>query len=109
MTTPNVGPVFGAIQVEHISQIQSSVEVVRMWVQHEGPGTFVINPDRLEDPEMFGMMMTDCVRHAARAFAIALNITEGEALDRIWCGLDAERDDFTTDINTVQENGGAAN
>jgi hypothetical protein len=109
VTAPNVGPVFGALNVEGIAQIASSVEVARLWVEHKGPGTFIIDPDRLRRPEMFGMMMTDCVRHAARAYATALGISENEALDRIWQGLDEERDRHTTDLTTIQQNGGEPN
>ena len=109
MTTPNVGPVFGALNVEGIPQIASSVEVARLWVEHKGPATFIINPDRLAKPEMFGMMMTDCVRHGARAYAAALGITESEALNRIWQGLDDERARHTTDLTTIRQSGGEPN
>jgi hypothetical protein len=49
------------------------------------------------DPFAFGLAMVDCVRHAARAYAGAVNIDEEAALARIWEGLDAERAAPTTD------------
>ena len=103
---PQTGSDGGAISVFGYEEIlQGCVEVARLWVKHRGPATFIIDPNRLEKPEMFGMLMTDCVRHAARAFANRMGITEGEALSRIWQGLDAERDRHTTDLTTIQPGG----
>ncbi len=107
MTNPNIGPIFGAISVDGIPQIARSVEVVRMWVQHQGTGTFFINAGNLETPEMFGILMVDCVRHGARAFAAELGISESDALDRIWEGVDRERDDPTRpDPVTIRDGSG---
>jgi hypothetical protein len=108
-TELSTGPEKGALQVSGIAALAKSVEVARLWVENGGPGTFIIDPDRLQSPEMFGMMMTDCVRHAARAYASASGMTEGEALERIWTGLDDERDRHTTDLYTIQESGGGVN
>lgn len=102
MSRVNVGPVNGAIWVQGSPQITNAVEVARMWIENGGLGTFFIQPDNLETPEMFGMMMTDCVRHAARAFSQRLGISEGQALDRIWQGLDAERDHQTDEPTTIE-------
>jgi hypothetical protein len=76
-----------------------------MWVEDGGPATFIVEPNSLVSPEMFGMLMTDCVRHGARAFAQAKGITENEALDRIWKGLDDERDFPAAMPNTLQDYG----
>jgi hypothetical protein len=99
----NVGPIYGAISVDGVPRIAKSVEVTRMWVEDGGPANFFIAPDALVGPEMFGMLMTDCVRHAARAFAQCHDISEGEALERIWVGLDAERDNPTDEPVTHQD------
>jgi hypothetical protein len=85
--------------------LAKSIEVARLWVENQGPGTFIIRPDRLASPEMFGMMLADCARHAARAFSDDLGITETEAMDRIWEGLDNERDDPTGEMATVEKLG----
>lgn len=92
MATDNVGPVFGAISVDGVPNINQSVEVARIWIKNAGHANFFIQPDNIKGPEMFGELMTDCIRHAAIAFSQARGITEGEALDRIWEGLDNERD-----------------
>ena len=97
------GPHPNAISVEGLDFLSNSHEVARLWVEDQGPATCIIQPDRLEDPEMFGMLMVDTIRHAGRAFASYLNISEAKALNRIWSGLDAERDESTTPLNTIQD------
>ena len=73
-------------------------EFLRVWAKDEGPVTCFVNPAAIgADPFLFGMAMVDCVRHAAKAYARAVNVDEEEALARIWEGLDAERDAPTTD------------
>ena len=37
------------------------------------------------------MALVDCVRNGAKAYANVVNISEAEALARIWEGVDAER------------------
>ena len=96
-----------AISVDDYDFLDQSYEVARLWVENKGPATCIIKPDRLVKPEMFGMLMVDCVRHGARAYSQSLGITEGEALERIFAGLDAERDRHTTDLDTVQNYGKA--
>lgn len=78
--------------------IGGSQEFLRVWAKKDGPVTCFVNPAALgADPFLFGMAMVDCVRHAAKAYARAVNVDEEEALARIWEGLDAERDEPTTD------------
>ena len=96
-----------AISIEDYDFLDQSYEVARLWVEHKGSAACLIQPNNLDEPEMFGMLMVDCVRHAARAYAQTLDITEGDALERIWTGLDAERDKNTTDLDTVQNFGKA--
>lgn len=93
------------IDVEGYDFLDNSVEVARLWVEHGGPATCLIQPERLTEPEMFGMLMVDAIRHGAIAFSQCLGITETEALARIWAGLDAERDDHTTPLSTLQDYG----
>ena len=87
--------------------LANSIEVARLWIEHQGGGTFIIKPDRLESPEMFGMMLADCARHGAIAFANDLGIRESEAMDRIWEGLDNERDDPSGEPEMIQAPGKA--
>ncbi len=77
--------------VRFAGMIGGAREFLRVWVG-EGPVTVFVNPVPLgPDPFVFGMAMVDCIRHAANAYAKAVNIPEAEALARIWEGLDTER------------------
>ncbi|MEP2102479.1 MAG: DUF5076 domain-containing protein [Parasphingorhabdus sp.] len=91
-----------AISVEQFDFLDQSHEVARLWVEDGAGATCIIQPENLEKPEMFGMLMVDSIRHGARAYAQAQGISEDEALTRIWAGLDAERNHSTTDLDTVQ-------
>lgn len=93
------------IHVEGYDFLDNSVEVARLWVQNGGPATCIIDPGLLQQPELFGMLMVDTVRHAARAYAQCHGMTEEAALARIWDGLDAERDMNTTPLSTIQDHG----
>ncbi len=71
-------------------------EFLRMWAHEDGPLTCVIEPAALgADPFLFGMAMVDAIRHAAKAYAQAVNVSEEHALERIFEGFDAERNDPT--------------
>ncbi|MCL9997824.1 MAG: DUF5076 domain-containing protein [Erythrobacter sp.] len=93
------------IHVEGYDFLDRSVEVARLWVQNGGPATCIIDPGLLREPELFGMLMVDTVRHAARAYAQRYGMTEDAALTRIWAGLEAERDRHTSPIKTIQNHG----
>ena len=107
MTSPvGTGPQSGAISLWGYEPVlEGSVEVARLWVKPAGPATFLLDTKRLASPEMFGMLITDCVRTAATAYAKALSISEGEALSRIWEGLDAERGKPTTETTVIEPDG----
>ncbi len=92
-----------AIDVDGFDFLDNSVEVARLWVESEGPATCLIQPDRLAEPEMFGMLMVDTIRHGARAYAQCHGIAEEEALERIWKGVEMERAHNTTGLDTVQD------
>ena len=95
----------GALDVDGIDVLQNAVEVARLWVENNGPATCIINPGVLQEPEMFGMLMVDCIRHASRAYAQAHGLSEEAALERIWQGVDMERDRNTTGLETIQDAG----
>jgi hypothetical protein len=106
MNSPPIsGRIANALSVDEYDFLDNSIEVVRMWVENGGPATCLIQPDRLATPEMFGILMVDAVRHGARAFPQLTGSTESEMLDRIWAGLDDERDAPWTDLDTVQNYG----
>jgi hypothetical protein len=91
------------ISIEGYDFLDKSVEVARLWVEHRGPATCLIQPDRLAEPEMFGVLMVDAIRHGARAFSQCCGVSEEEALNRIWQGVDAEREHHTSPLDTVQD------
>ena len=68
-----------------------SAEVARIWVTDGQGSTVLIDAGVLADPEMFGVLMADTIRHAARAHARALDMGEEEAAALIWRGLDGAR------------------
>lgn len=97
----------GAIAVDDFDFLDNAVEVARLWVENEGPATCIIQPDVLKEPEMFGMLMVDAMRHAARAYAQCYGMPEEEALSRILQGVEMESGTNTTDLDTVQDFGPA--
>ncbi|WOE76027.1 DUF5076 domain-containing protein [Alterisphingorhabdus coralli] len=99
----STGSPAGAINLDGLDILDNSAEVARLWVENNGPATCIINPTLLEQPEMFGLLMVDCVRHAARAYAQAAGMTEVEALARIWNGVDMERESHTTGLTTLED------
>ena len=93
----------GAISVEEYDFLDKSAEFARLWAEPDGPMTALIEPRNLgADPFLFGMAMVDAIRHAARAYAHAVNIEEDAALARIYEGFDAERGNHTTALDTLQ-------
>lgn len=91
------------MDVSHLGQLKKSHEFLRMWAQAQGPMTCLIDPSKLgSDPFLFGIAMVDAIRHGAKAYAHAVNISEEHALERITEGFDAERDkptDWPSRIN----------
>lgn len=67
-------------------------EFLRLWATEDGPVFCFINPVPIgPDPMAFGLAVVDAIGHAAKAYARAVQISEAEALARIWEGVDAER------------------
>lgn len=72
--------------------IEGATEFLRVWMRPDGASASFLNPVPVgADPALFGAVMTDVIRNAARTYAQAVNIDEEEALARIWQGLDAAR------------------
>jgi hypothetical protein len=96
----------GEIDLSDFDYLDGAHEFARMWSEPDGQQTFIIDPRGLgADPFLFGMAMVDAVRHGAKAYAYAVNISEEEALARIWEGLDAERSNPTDTPVEVGPNG----
>jgi hypothetical protein len=78
------------------TEAAKSPEFLRMTAAADGTVTCVINPHALAaDPGTFGIALADAVRHGAKAWAQAVGCSEEEALERIWWGVDAERNSPT--------------
>ena len=76
-----------------------SQEVLRAWIA--GGGLHVSLLPAFETPDMWGMLLADVARHAARAFAAEKVCSEDEAMESILellvAELDAPTDDGSTD------------
>ncbi|BCA62179.1 hypothetical protein HMP09_1413 [Sphingomonas sp. HMP9] len=80
-----------------------SVEVARIWITNNAGSNVLIDAGILEDPTVFGYLLADTIRHAARAYAATWGIDEDAALQAIVDGVGTElREQFTT-ISTIQE------
>ncbi len=67
----------------------SAVEVLRIWAD-EGQ-FFSLNPDVVDDPFEWGMILVDVARHVARAYAYKnKNFDVSKSLERIKQGFDTE-------------------
>ena len=73
-------------------EIDGAREFLRGWSRPDGRTACFVNPVPVgPDPALFGLVLVDCVTQGAKAYAQAVDITEGEALARIWEGVDTER------------------
>lgn len=72
------------------AQLSEASEFMRMWAR-DGGAMCIIEPQNLgADPAMFGIAMADAIRHGAKAWARAVNVSEDHALERIMQGFNAE-------------------
>jgi len=93
----------GAIQLEGATLTSQSAEVARIWIT-DGAGSSVwIAAHVLEDPKVFGYLMADTIRHAARAYAQTWGGEEDARLQAIVDGVGEMLREQWTDIDTVQE------
>ena len=80
-----------------------SHEVMRVWVTNGAGSNVWINATLLEDPHVFGFLMSDTIRHAARAYATTWGKDEREMLEQIVAGLSEELRHQEGEITTIQE------
>ena len=69
---------------------KESVEVARVWITDGGGATVFIMPDVLGEAEVFGYLMADTIRHAARAYAESRGADEADMLQAIVGGVATE-------------------
>jgi hypothetical protein len=82
-----------------------SSEIARIWITNNAGSSVWIDATILEAPIVFGYLMADTIRHAARAYATTWNIDEGEALQAIVQGTTDELREQFGDIETIQPGG----
>jgi hypothetical protein len=82
---------------------EDSHEVARVWITNQGGSSVWINAWLLEDPKVFGYLMADTLRHAARAYAGTFDLDEDEALQEIVDGVGEELREQFNKIDTIQE------
>lgn len=81
------GPLDLSAVEEHL---KDASEFMRMW-SRAGGAMCIIEPQNLgADPAMFGIAMADAIRHGAKAWARAVEVSEDHALERIMQGFNAE-------------------
>ena len=74
----------GEIDVTKFQELMGAKEFLRMWMPIEGGAYCFVQPENLApDPFVFGMLMIDAIKHAARSWSQAVSITEEAALVRI--------------------------
>jgi hypothetical protein len=66
-------------------------ELARFWVSSEKSFVSVARQERWS-PELLGSLLVECVYTAAAGYASSGRMSENEALQRIWSGVDQERD-----------------
>lgn len=90
----------------YVDMLGGAKEFLRMWATEGGPVTCFINPVPVgPDPIAFGVALVDCVRHAAKTYARAVDISEEEALERIFEGFDLERDNPSDVVTELPKKG----
>jgi len=80
-----------------------AVEVLRAFVIDNGLSISFMRA--FDDPQMWGMLLVDIARHAARVFEKEGVMSEAEALDRIRSMFEAEIAN-PTDLGTTREHKG---
>ncbi|UVO52335.1 DUF5076 domain-containing protein [Sphingomonas sp. SUN019] len=95
----------GAIDLPDGLLTDQSAEVARIWVTNNAGSTVLIDAEVLADPEVFGYLLADTARHAAKAYAQAGNLDEDASLQAIVDGLGKElREQFNTITPTKRSN-----
>jgi Domain of unknown function (DUF5076) len=93
-----------AISVEGSDELtKDSVEIARIWITNHAGSTIWIDASALENPRIFGYLMSDTVRHAARAYASTWGLDEAAALQEIVEGLSEELREQFGEITTLQK------
>jgi hypothetical protein len=80
-----------------------SHEIMRVWVTNNAGSSVWINAVALDEARVFGYLLADTIRHAARAYAGTWDLDENDALQSIVDGVAEELREQFTKIETIQE------
>ena len=78
-----------------------SVEVARIWVTNDAGSSVWIDPNPIGEPRVFGYLLADTLRHAARAYAELDELDENDVLNAIYAGLVDELGEHLNTITTI--------
>jgi hypothetical protein len=93
----------GAIRLENGDVLtEESAEVARIWVTNNAGSSVWIDASILGDPVVFGYLMADTIRHAARAYSALTGDPEDVQAERIFAGLREELSNQYNSIETIQ-------
>lgn len=92
-------PTFDALHAPPTALENGGTEVLRAAVLTDGNLQVTLRR-AFDDPEVWGMLLADVARHAARIFAVETKVNEDTALERIRQLFDAELDS-PTDLGTT--------
>ena len=81
----------------------ASAEVARIWITDRAGSSVWIDAGLLEDPHVFGYLMADTMRHAARAYAGTWGVDVEAGLLAIVEGVGEQLRDQFGKIYTIQE------
>jgi hypothetical protein len=87
-------PKFDALHAPPTALERGGTEVLRAAIVGEGELQVTLR-NVFEEPEVWGMLLTDVARHVARIFARETNVSEDAALERIRAIFEAELDSPT--------------
>lgn len=94
----------GAISLEGGDVLtERSAEVARIWITDGAGASVWIDARVLGDAHVFGYLIADTVRHAARAYAGTYGLDEDAALQAIVAGLSEQLREQASEITTIQD------
>ena len=92
------------IALENGAELTSEYhEIMRVWVTNTAGSSVWINAVAIDDPRVFGFLMADTIRHAAKAYSSTWDLDENGALQAIVDGVGEELRDQFSAIETIQE------
>jgi hypothetical protein len=85
---------FETLQAPPTALEQGGTEILRAAILADGNLQVALRR-AFDEPDVWGMLLADVARHAARIYAVEANLDEDKALERIRMVLEAELDSPT--------------